>query len=183
MTEANEKNMSFDQNPFCFSQPPVARREPSAVTLAQKLKRADSKTESHTNGSEVQATITPVSPQVNHCPCIGTASDWISTYKWKVQSFKGALGCWIFKRSISAPTFYLSFSECTLSAVLRMTSYVDISHMSCIDTVIPVEGDKTCPSCLFLHGEQRQDLTAAVNMSRRPFALRVKEKRAIGGWP
>uniref|UniRef100_A0A3Q3DYA1 Erythrocyte membrane protein band 4.1 like 1 n=1 Tax=Hippocampus comes TaxID=109280 RepID=A0A3Q3DYA1_HIPCM len=54
-----EKNKPFDQNPFCFSQPPVARREPSAVTLAQRLKRADSKTESHTNGSEVQATVTP----------------------------------------------------------------------------------------------------------------------------
>ncbi|XP_019734897.1 protein 4.1-like isoform X1 [Hippocampus comes] len=46
-----------------YREPPVARREPSAVTLAQRLKRADSKTESHTNGSEVQATVTPVSPQ------------------------------------------------------------------------------------------------------------------------
>ncbi|XP_051932008.1 band 4.1-like protein 1 isoform X2 [Hippocampus zosterae] len=46
-----------------YCEPPVAKREPSAVSLAQKLKRADSKTESHTNGSEVQATVTPVSPQ------------------------------------------------------------------------------------------------------------------------
>ncbi|XP_077387173.1 band 4.1-like protein 1 isoform X6 [Festucalex cinctus] len=46
-----------------YHEPPVARREPSAVATAQRLKRANSKTESHTNGSEVQATITTVSPQ------------------------------------------------------------------------------------------------------------------------
>ncbi|XP_077428477.1 uncharacterized protein LOC144056015 isoform X2 [Vanacampus margaritifer] len=46
-----------------YHEPPVARREPSAVATAQKLKRANSKTESQTNGSEVQATITTVSPQ------------------------------------------------------------------------------------------------------------------------
>ncbi|KAM9800816.1 band 4.1-like protein 1 isoform 7-T7 [Syngnathus typhle] len=43
-------------------EPPVARREPGAVTMAQKLKRA-SKTESHANGSEVQGTITTVSSE------------------------------------------------------------------------------------------------------------------------
>ncbi|XP_049588716.1 band 4.1-like protein 1 isoform X3 [Syngnathus scovelli] len=45
-----------------YHEPPVARREPSAVTMAQKLKRA-SKTESHANGSEVQGTITTISSE------------------------------------------------------------------------------------------------------------------------
>ncbi|XP_037107522.1 band 4.1-like protein 1 [Syngnathus acus] len=45
-----------------YHEPPVARREPGAVTMAQKLKRA-SKTESHANGSEVQGTITTVSSE------------------------------------------------------------------------------------------------------------------------
>ncbi|XP_061689049.1 band 4.1-like protein 1 [Syngnathoides biaculeatus] len=52
----------FPEEGLCH-EPPVARREPSAVTMAQMLKRADSKTESHSNGSEDQATVTPVSPQ------------------------------------------------------------------------------------------------------------------------
>ncbi|XP_061544994.1 band 4.1-like protein 1 isoform X6 [Phycodurus eques] len=46
-----------------YHEPPVARRDSSTVTMAQMLKRADSKTESQSNGSEVQATVTPVSPQ------------------------------------------------------------------------------------------------------------------------
>ncbi|XP_061641965.1 band 4.1-like protein 1 isoform X12 [Phyllopteryx taeniolatus] len=50
-------------DPFIDAKPPVARRDSSTVTMAQMLKRADSKTESQSNGSEVQATVTPVSPQ------------------------------------------------------------------------------------------------------------------------
>ncbi|KAM7402584.1 hypothetical protein PAMP_017808 [Pampus punctatissimus] len=44
-------------------EPPVAKRDPSAVSMAQMLKRADSKTETHTNGSEVHPNIMNVSPQ------------------------------------------------------------------------------------------------------------------------
>ncbi|XP_044205192.1 band 4.1-like protein 1 isoform X11 [Thunnus albacares] len=43
--------------------PPVAKRDPSAVSMAQMLKRAGSKTETHTNGSEVHPNIMNVSPQ------------------------------------------------------------------------------------------------------------------------
>ncbi|XP_071349315.1 band 4.1-like protein 1 isoform X11 [Trachinotus anak] len=43
--------------------PPVAKKDPNAVSVAHMLKRADSKTETHTNGSEVQPNITNVSPQ------------------------------------------------------------------------------------------------------------------------
>nr|XP_057902027.1 band 4.1-like protein 1 [Doryrhamphus excisus]XP_057902028.1 band 4.1-like protein 1 [Doryrhamphus excisus]XP_057902030.1 band 4.1-like protein 1 [Doryrhamphus excisus] len=46
-----------------FHEPPVAKRDASAVSMAQMLKRADSKTESHTNGSEVQMNTINVSPQ------------------------------------------------------------------------------------------------------------------------
>ncbi|XP_071349306.1 band 4.1-like protein 3 isoform X2 [Trachinotus anak] len=44
-------------------EPPVAKKDPNAVSVAHMLKRADSKTETHTNGSEVQPNITNVSPQ------------------------------------------------------------------------------------------------------------------------
>ncbi|KAM8915193.1 band 4.1-like protein 1 isoform 11-T15 [Spinachia spinachia] len=44
-------------------EPPVAKKEASAVTMAHMLKRADSKTETHTNGSEVKSAIMNVSPQ------------------------------------------------------------------------------------------------------------------------
>ncbi|XP_067444429.1 band 4.1-like protein 1 isoform X7 [Thunnus thynnus] len=44
-------------------EPPVAKRDPSAVSMAQMLKRAGSKTETHTNGSEVHPNIMNVSPQ------------------------------------------------------------------------------------------------------------------------
>ncbi|XP_034389267.1 band 4.1-like protein 1 isoform X5 [Cyclopterus lumpus] len=44
-------------------EPPVAKKEASAVSMAHMLKRADSKSEAHTNGSEVHAGITHVSPQ------------------------------------------------------------------------------------------------------------------------
>ncbi|XP_032406204.1 band 4.1-like protein 1 isoform X8 [Xiphophorus hellerii] len=44
-------------------EPPVARKDASAVSVAHKLKRADTRTETHTNGSEVHQNITDVSPQ------------------------------------------------------------------------------------------------------------------------
>ncbi|XP_062300078.1 band 4.1-like protein 1 isoform X2 [Scomber scombrus] len=43
--------------------PPVAKRDPSAVSMAHMLKRAGSKTETHTNGSEVHSNIMNASPQ------------------------------------------------------------------------------------------------------------------------
>lgn len=43
--------------------PPVAKKDPNAVSMAHMLKRADSKTETHTNGSEVHPNIMNVSPQ------------------------------------------------------------------------------------------------------------------------
>ncbi|KAM9860323.1 band 4.1-like protein 1 [Aulostomus maculatus] len=43
--------------------PPVAKRDPSAVSMAHMLKRADSRTEAQANGSEAHATVTGVSPQ------------------------------------------------------------------------------------------------------------------------
>ncbi|KAM9362170.1 uncharacterized protein ABDE67_000191 [Symphorus nematophorus] len=46
-------------------EPPVAKKDPSAVSVAHMLKRADTKTETHTNGSEVHPNIMNVSPQ-NH---------------------------------------------------------------------------------------------------------------------
>ncbi|XP_054878833.1 band 4.1-like protein 1 isoform X2 [Poeciliopsis prolifica] len=44
-------------------EPPVARKDASAVSVAHKLKRADTRTETHTNGSEVHQNIRDVSPQ------------------------------------------------------------------------------------------------------------------------
>ncbi|XP_068578077.1 band 4.1-like protein 3 [Cebidichthys violaceus] len=44
-------------------EPPVAKKEASAVSMAHMLKRADSKIETHTNGSEVHPGIVNVSPQ------------------------------------------------------------------------------------------------------------------------
>ncbi|XP_026162241.1 band 4.1-like protein 1 isoform X4 [Mastacembelus armatus] len=43
--------------------PPVAKKDPSAVSVAHMLKRADTQTEAHTNGSEVHPNIMNVSPQ------------------------------------------------------------------------------------------------------------------------
>ncbi|XP_071349314.1 band 4.1-like protein 1 isoform X10 [Trachinotus anak] len=51
------------EEPFADFKPPVAKKDPNAVSVAHMLKRADSKTETHTNGSEVQPNITNVSPQ------------------------------------------------------------------------------------------------------------------------
>lgn len=47
-----------------LTQPPVAKKEASAVSMAHMLKRADSKTETHTNGSEVKPAGANVSSQV-----------------------------------------------------------------------------------------------------------------------
>ncbi|XP_013885854.1 band 4.1-like protein 1 [Austrofundulus limnaeus] len=44
-------------------EPPVAKKDPSAVSVAHKLKRVDTRTETHTNGSEVHPNIVNVSPQ------------------------------------------------------------------------------------------------------------------------
>ncbi|XP_041819030.1 band 4.1-like protein 1 isoform X1 [Chelmon rostratus] len=43
--------------------PPVAKKDPSAVSVAHMLKRSDTKTETHTNGSEIHPNIVNVSPQ------------------------------------------------------------------------------------------------------------------------
>ncbi|XP_059183755.1 protein 4.1-like isoform X7 [Centropristis striata] len=44
-------------------EPPVAKKDPSAVSMAHLLKRADTKTETHTNGSEIHSNIVNASPQ------------------------------------------------------------------------------------------------------------------------
>ncbi|CAI5688943.1 unnamed protein product [Oreochromis niloticus] len=44
-------------------EPPVAKKDPNTVSVAHKLKRADSKTETHTNGSEAHANVVNVSPE------------------------------------------------------------------------------------------------------------------------
>ncbi|XP_039652855.1 protein 4.1-like isoform X6 [Perca fluviatilis] len=44
-------------------EPPVAKKEASAVSVAHMLKRGDTKTETHTNGSEIHPNIMNVSPQ------------------------------------------------------------------------------------------------------------------------
>ncbi|XP_034540718.1 band 4.1-like protein 1 [Notolabrus celidotus] len=51
------------EEPFADFKPPVAKKDPSAVSMAHMLKRSDTKTENHTNGSEVHANIMNVSPQ------------------------------------------------------------------------------------------------------------------------
>uniref|UniRef100_A0A8C4GW62 FERM domain-containing protein n=1 Tax=Dicentrarchus labrax TaxID=13489 RepID=A0A8C4GW62_DICLA len=43
--------------------PPVAKKDPSAVSVAHMLKRSDSKMETHTNGSEIHPNIMNVSPK------------------------------------------------------------------------------------------------------------------------
>ncbi|KAA8593526.1 hypothetical protein FQN60_009642, partial [Etheostoma spectabile] len=45
-------------------EPPVAKKDASAVSVAHMLKRGDTKTETHTNGSEIHPNIMNVSPQV-----------------------------------------------------------------------------------------------------------------------
>lgn len=98
----------------CFSQPPVAKKDPSAVSMAHMLKRSESKTESHTNGSEVLPNIMNVSPQVNkrcgqtlfYCHLQNVAVNshtccrWVRKKKYLVMAPK-------FK---SASDFYLTWS-------------------------------------------------------------------------
>uniref|UniRef100_A0A3Q2QW54 Erythrocyte membrane protein band 4.1 like 1 n=1 Tax=Fundulus heteroclitus TaxID=8078 RepID=A0A3Q2QW54_FUNHE len=49
--------------------PPVAKKDASAVSVAHKLKRTDTRTETHTNGSEVhQNVVVDVPPQVKASP-------------------------------------------------------------------------------------------------------------------
>ncbi|XP_029286845.1 band 4.1-like protein 1 isoform X8 [Cottoperca gobio] len=57
---------SRDKSPIeegTHHEPPVAKKEASAVSTAHMMKRADSKTETHTNGSEIHGNIINVSPQ------------------------------------------------------------------------------------------------------------------------
>uniref|UniRef100_A0A8C8DU37 FERM domain-containing protein n=1 Tax=Oryzias sinensis TaxID=183150 RepID=A0A8C8DU37_9TELE len=49
---------------LCFPQPPVAKKDSNAVNAAHKIRRSDSRTETHTNGSEVHPASIDVSPQV-----------------------------------------------------------------------------------------------------------------------
>lgn len=49
---------------LCFPQPPVAKKDSNAVSAAHKIRRSDSRTETHTNGSEVHPASIDVSPQV-----------------------------------------------------------------------------------------------------------------------
>uniref|UniRef100_A0A3Q2DP78 Band 4.1-like protein 1 n=1 Tax=Cyprinodon variegatus TaxID=28743 RepID=A0A3Q2DP78_CYPVA len=51
------------EEPFADFKPPVAKKDANAVSVAHKLKRADTRTETHTNGSEVHQNIIDVSPQ------------------------------------------------------------------------------------------------------------------------
>ncbi|XP_072238978.1 band 4.1-like protein 1 isoform X8 [Leuresthes tenuis] len=51
------------EEPFADFKPPVAKKDPNAVNVAHKLKRADTISETHTNGSEVHPNIMDVSPQ------------------------------------------------------------------------------------------------------------------------
>ncbi|XP_040889224.1 band 4.1-like protein 1 isoform X2 [Toxotes jaculatrix] len=51
------------EEPFADFKPPVAKKDPSAVSVAHMLRRTDTKTETHTNGSEVHPNVTNASPQ------------------------------------------------------------------------------------------------------------------------
>nr|XP_046240768.1 band 4.1-like protein 1 isoform X10 [Scatophagus argus] len=51
------------EEPFADFKPPVAKKDPSAVSMAHMLKRSDTKPETHTNGSEIHPDIMNVSPQ------------------------------------------------------------------------------------------------------------------------
>lgn len=52
---------------MCYTQPPVAKKEPNAVSVARMLKRGDSKNERDVPGNEtnVQSHVVRVSPQVH----------------------------------------------------------------------------------------------------------------------
>ncbi|KAF7208787.1 transcript variant X10 [Nothobranchius furzeri] len=51
------------EEPFADFKPPVAKKDPTAVSAAHKLKRTDTRTETHTNGSEDHPSTTEISPQ------------------------------------------------------------------------------------------------------------------------
>ncbi|XP_040015379.1 band 4.1-like protein 1 isoform X7 [Xiphias gladius] len=61
--EKKELEKEIDLTKMIHKEPPVAKKDPSAVNVAHMLKRADTKTETHTNGSEVHPNIMNVSPQ------------------------------------------------------------------------------------------------------------------------
>uniref|UniRef100_A0A3B3B3X3 Erythrocyte membrane protein band 4.1 like 1 n=1 Tax=Oryzias melastigma TaxID=30732 RepID=A0A3B3B3X3_ORYME len=46
-----------------LQEPPVAKKDPNTVSVAHKIRRSDSRTETHTNGSEVHSNVINVSPQ------------------------------------------------------------------------------------------------------------------------
>ncbi|XP_061730724.1 band 4.1-like protein 1 isoform X7 [Nerophis ophidion] len=58
---SREKRLSASSPPGTPDKkaPPVAKRDAGAASMAQMLKRADSKTESNTNGSEAQMSVSP----------------------------------------------------------------------------------------------------------------------------
>ncbi|XP_064162605.1 protein 4.1 isoform X16 [Anguilla rostrata] len=55
---------AIHEEPLDEAQPPVAKKEASAVSAAQQLKKTDSKTETQPNGSEVTTTIMELSEQI-----------------------------------------------------------------------------------------------------------------------
>nr|XP_046240771.1 band 4.1-like protein 1 isoform X13 [Scatophagus argus] len=66
--KAEEKNKSLPSDSSwekkeVEKEPPVAKKDPSAVSMAHMLKRSDTKPETHTNGSEIHPDIMNVSPQ------------------------------------------------------------------------------------------------------------------------
>uniref|UniRef100_A0A8C7YNA9 FERM domain-containing protein n=1 Tax=Oryzias sinensis TaxID=183150 RepID=A0A8C7YNA9_9TELE len=52
------------EEPLADFKPPVAKKDSNAVNAAHKIRRSDSRTETHTNGSEVHPASIDVSPQV-----------------------------------------------------------------------------------------------------------------------
>ncbi|XP_034724348.1 band 4.1-like protein 1 isoform X11 [Etheostoma cragini] len=62
-TEEPVSTPAIYEEPFADFKPPVAKKDASAVSVAHMLKRGDTKTETHTNGSEVHSNIMNVSPQ------------------------------------------------------------------------------------------------------------------------
>uniref|UniRef100_A0A3Q3JAL1 FERM domain-containing protein n=1 Tax=Monopterus albus TaxID=43700 RepID=A0A3Q3JAL1_MONAL len=61
--EKKELERGIDVCKMIHKEPPVAKKDASAVSMAHMLKRADTKTETQTNGSEVHPNIINVSPQ------------------------------------------------------------------------------------------------------------------------
>nr|XP_046240770.1 protein 4.1-like isoform X12 [Scatophagus argus] len=61
--EKKEVEKEVDITKMIHKEPPVAKKDPSAVSMAHMLKRSDTKPETHTNGSEIHPDIMNVSPQ------------------------------------------------------------------------------------------------------------------------